>query len=86
MLTSQTTPITETLATPTTVVSFRTTTDTTATTEFQTVVTTRPVTLTATEAVSIYSSTTRLTSLKLCPTRITNPTFTVQAPLPTDWT
>jgi hypothetical protein len=88
--TERTSSTTETSVLPTTLTEYNTVTQTETTpvtvVQLQTAVTTSPVTLTATEAIQIYSSTTRLTSLKLCPSRIVNPTFTVQAPLPTDWT
>lgn len=71
---------TETETTPTTI------TETTSQTVTETTPTTQLLTLTATEEIELYTSTTRLTSLRLCPTRITNPTFTVDVPMPTQWT
>lgn len=74
------TPTTETETTPTTQTEIQLVTET-ATTP-----TTQSVTLTATEKLELYTSTTRLTSLRICPTRIANPTFTVEVPMPTQWT
>jgi hypothetical protein len=46
------------------------------------------VTLTATEKVELETITTRLTKLRICPTRLVNPTYThpVDVPLPLQWT
>lgn len=53
-------------------------TETTPTTELQT--------LTATEKQEIHTRTTSLTSIRVCPTRLVNPNFSVKVPLPNDWT
>jgi hypothetical protein len=80
--------LTETLTTPTTETQIQmvTETDTTSTTETETTPTTELVTLTATEKQELYTTTTRYTSLIICPSRTVNPTFTVDVPMPSQWT
>jgi hypothetical protein len=79
---------TETETTPTTETQIQlvTQTETTPTTLTETTPTTQSVTLTATEKLELYTSTTRLTSLIICPSRTINPTFTVDVPMPSQWT
>ena len=52
----------------------------------QTQTTVSPTTVTASELLEVFTYTSEVTSLTICPTRITNPTFTAQAPYPSDWT
>ncbi|KPI39789.1 uncharacterized protein AB675_3277 [Cyphellophora attinorum] len=82
----QITTETQTVSTTLTETTSTTLTETVPTTITETTPTTQLVTLTATEELELYTSTTRLTSLRICPTRITNPTFTVAVPMPTQWT
>jgi hypothetical protein len=46
------------------------------------------VTLTATEKIELETITSRLTSLRICPTRVVNPSYThpVDVPMPLQWT
>ncbi|ETN38350.1 uncharacterized protein HMPREF1541_06385 [Cyphellophora europaea CBS 101466] len=85
---TETTPTTEISIQPTTAteVQLLTATVTTPTTVTETTPVTELVTLTATQELELYTTTTRLTSLRICPTRVSNPTFTVDVPMPTQWT
>jgi len=57
-------------------------------TSYATETTVKPsvLTLTASEELLVYSSTSTGISIKICPSRTLNPTFTVAQPMPTDWT
>lgn len=55
-------------------------------TETSTTVSPSPTTATATEKLLVETFTTEVTSIRLCPTRVANPTFTALGPFPSDWT
>ncbi|KIX00477.1 uncharacterized protein Z518_10617 [Rhinocladiella mackenziei CBS 650.93] len=69
-----------------TIISTNILTSTEIVAETSTTVSPSPTTATATKEIFPYTTTSRVTSITLCPSRIVNLTFTAVQPFPTDWT